>query len=236
MQLDVYRPTSASARGVVILVHGSAPATAEAGPKDWGFFRSYGARLAESGLTVVVPNHRLGTDMPHPADAEDDLRAVVTFLAQDHGRAGIDARSMAIVLFSGAGVLAAPILRGSMGLFTAVALMYPTLDARMLAPYVKHVPTAMRAQYVAVDVIASSGFRRVPVFVGRGGRDKQAGVNQSVDAFIRSALSANLDLTLHNVAAGDHGFENGTDDAEVMATIEALISFLKRHVAGRLQP
>lgn len=72
MLADIYRPSGVPAIGVVVLVHGTAPATQTDGPKDWPFFRSYATVLAQTGVVVVVPNHRLGLRQPQPQAAEDD--------------------------------------------------------------------------------------------------------------------------------------------------------------------
>lgn len=232
MLADIYRPSGVAAAGVVVLVHGTAPATDTEGPKDWPFFRSYATVLAQTGFVVVVPNHRLGLQYPQPQAAEEDLAELIGYLARaarpplSPGDPGVG-----VVLFSGAGVLAAPLLSGRLDAVRHLVMMYPTLDPTTLAEYAA-LPTDVRGHYVATTGLARAAERRLPVFVGRAGQDTQPGVNASIDVFIARALAANLDVQLVNVAHAPHGLEASAAPADVARVVDAVIAFLKATGTG----
>ena len=225
MLADIYRPTGVAAIGVVVLVHGTAPATQTDGPKDWPFFRSYAAILAQSGFVVVVPNHRLGLRRPQPQAAEDDLRRLIEYVARTRPTPPPGAGGVSVMLFSGAGVLAAPLLSGRLDGLRSLVMMYPTLDPTILADYAA--TPDVRERYVATRSLAGPTPKRMPVFVGRAGEDAQPGVNVSIDVFIAHALEANIDLQLLNVAQAGHGLEASASPADVAVVVDAVIAFLK---------
>jgi dienelactone hydrolase len=69
----------------------------------------------------------------------------------------------------------------------------------------------------------------LPVFVARGGRDS-AMINNSIDAFVREALTANVSLDLANHSGGQHGFDVLDDDERSREIIGRAFAFAQSRV------
>ena len=70
-----------------------------------------------------------------------------------------------------------------------------------------------------------------PTLVVRAGRDAKP-LNDSIDAFVATALSKNAPVSLINYPAGDHGFEILNDTDETRRVIAQSIAWVK----SRLRP
>jgi hypothetical protein len=57
-------------------------------------------------------------------------------------------------------------------------------------------------------------------------------MNDSIDRFIREAISRNAMITIANHAQGVHGFDNQNDDQRSREIIRNAIDFMKTHLGS----
>ena len=57
-------------------------------------------------------------------------------------------------------------------------------------------------------------------------------MNDSIDRFIREAISKNASIIVANHPQGVHGFDNQTDDERSREIIRAAIDFMGLHLGG----
>ena len=96
--------------------------------------------------------------------------------------------------------------------------------------------SAAAAAYRFVDATAGKGVRDlptdVPMFVVRCGRDENAGLNDALDQFVGDAVRENLPITFVNHATAPHGFEINVDTAFSHHLLDAMVSFMRFHLAA----
>ena len=71
----------------------------------------------------------------------------------------------------------------------------------------------------------------VALFIARAGQEQFAGVNESLDGFIASALNRNLPVTFVNHAAGPHGFDLFHDSETTREIIRQILGFMRCHLS-----
>jgi hypothetical protein len=95
---------------------------------------------------------------------------------------------------------------------------------------------AAAAAYRFVNATAGKSVRDlptdVPMFVVRCGRDENAGLNDALDRFVVDAVSENLPVTIVNHATAPHGFEVHDDTAVSRHILDAMVSFMRFHLAA----
>jgi acetyl esterase/lipase len=69
-----------------------------------------------------------------------------------------------------------------------------------------------------------------PIFIARAGRDQVATMDDSIDRFVREALTRNIALTLANHPQGVHSFDNQNDDDRSREIIRSAIAFMQSHL------
>jgi len=70
----------------------------------------------------------------------------------------------------------------------------------------------------------------VPLFLARAGKEQFAGVNESLDAFLASALNRNLPVTFVNHATGPHAFDLFDDSETTREVIRQILAFMRHHL------
>jgi acetyl esterase/lipase len=221
--LDVYRPASTPAPGIVF-VHGG-PLPRELGflPKDWGVYQGYGRLAAASGLVGVTFNHRFhGYGDIETAAA--DVAAAVDYVRAHAEELGIDPERLAVWAFSGGGPVLTPLLREPPTYLRALVAYYAVLDVRGLpASMAGGASSELLARFSPAAHLAAP---LPPVFVARAGLDGP-GLNAALDGFVAAALAAGADLTLVNHAAGQHGFDIRDDVPRTREIIGWTLDFLR---------
>jgi acetyl esterase/lipase len=231
LTMDVYLPPglpSDARRPAVLLVHGG-PIPAEARPKEWGIFVSYGQLLAASGLVGVTFNHRLYAPTDY-ARSEMDVQAALAHVRAHAGELHVDAERLGLWAFSGGGPLVSWALRDRPSSVRCLAAFYALLDLRHALPpgagaeIVEALRRLSPAAYVAERAAG------LPLFVARAGRDN-ALINDAIASFVAAALAGNAPLTFVNHADGRHGFDILDDDARSREIIGKAVAFLQAHLA-----
>ena len=122
-QVDLHLPAGAGPHPVVVLVHGAPLPPGVEDPRDWLFYRGYGALLAEQGLVGAVLSYQV-TDLAGLPATADDIAGMVEAVRADPR---VDAQRVVLWFFSGGGLLSADWLRAAPSWLRGVALTYPLL-------------------------------------------------------------------------------------------------------------
>jgi hypothetical protein len=67
----------------------------------------------------------------------------------------------------------------------------------------------------------------VPLFIARAGQEQFPRLNDTIDAFVATALGSNLPLTLVNHPTGPHAFDLFDDSDASRAVIRQVLLFLQ---------
>jgi len=229
--MDVYRPRGGGPglrRPAIVFVHGGPIPKTMLPPREWGFFVSYGELAAASGLVGVVLNHRLH-DITDYDRALGDLSAGIDHVRRQADTLGVDADRLALWVFSGGGPLLAEFLRTQPPYIRCVVAFYALLDLRPFLPPDADATRRERAARLSPAMHVRAA--RLPIFVGRAGLDGPL-VNNSIDAFVAEALSANAPLDLMNHSTGHHAFDVLDDDERSRAIIGRALGFVQPRLSA----
>jgi acetyl esterase/lipase len=213
LKLDVYQPLdtkSGERRPIVFFVHGTADLSSK--PKDWGIFQSWGKLVAATGMTGVVFNHRIvkNKTQTDPTTAETDLLAAIAYVRKNAAEFNADENRIAIVAFSGGGPLLSSALRENMPNIKALGSFYSFLDIREAKMFSAANDADTLNKFSPVNFIKPE---MPPIFIARAGRD-MPDLNAAVGRFVQIALEKNANIEIMNHPAGEHGFDNQTENAE----------------------
>lgn len=230
LEMDVYSPPGAtSPLPVVILIHGG-PVPAQARPKDWAVFVSYGRMLAASGFVAVTFNHRFFGPELLPA-AGSDVTAAVDHVRSNAATLGIEKNLIALWALSGGGPFLSLPLRGGWPFVRALVAYYAALDLQAPPPGTSSgISAELRQDFSPLKHIAGAAGNSPSLFVARAGRDN-AWLNATIDRFVQEALARNLALELMTHPDGQHGFDILDDDGRSREIIERTLAFLRQRLA-----
>jgi hypothetical protein len=89
----------------------------------------------------------------------------------------------------------------------------------------------MLKTFSPISYLANDAGKIAPIFVARAGLDAIPTMNDSIDRFIREAISKNAQIIVANHPQGVHGFDNQTDDDRSREIIQSVLAFMKTHLA-----
>jgi acetyl esterase/lipase len=247
-RLDVVAPSVESdlPRPIVVFAHGGG---LNAGAKDdeTNVNANLAIALAQHGYLVLNINHRLASDAPHPAQAQD-MAAAVRW-AVDHGRAhGGDPQRIVLGGFSSGGYLAA-LLAGDPGYLQeagaapariravfAVSGFFDLHDLSQLFPVRKFIVEpafgARGPAWVTASPSSFAGSHWPPTLLLSAAQDRSAGPQS--DSLCTQLQRAGVACRHAIVPASRHATaiaHLGSDRAT--ASFDVLVEFLGRHTAGR---
>jgi hypothetical protein len=228
LALDLYRPPTGDSDlvGAVIFVTGVPDAGARrilgCAVNEMAAFSSWASAAAAAGM--------MGVTFTTTDDPALDLQAVVTHLQTQGESLGIDGRRCALWACSahvpcGLGLLLSMPDAVRCAVF-CYGFMLDLDDSHAVADAQRTLGFANPAQGCRVDELPPT-----PLLVARAGQDAVAGVNVSIDRFVRHALAHNLPLTLINHHSGPHAFDLDDDAAATRRIVTEILSFLRSHVA-----
>jgi predicted esterase len=199
--MDVYTPPGRKRSPAVFFIHGGPIHPAMLTPREWGVYISYGELVAASGFAGVVFNHRFYSPATFET-AQADAKAAVEYVRAHADELAIDPDRICLWAFSGGG----PLL---------------TWAWRERPRFVR----GLVGFYTLLTLDVKDG--GLPILVGRGGLDNVPRVNESIDAFVRDALFANVTLDLLNHQQGHHAFDILDDDDRSREIIARAIDFVR---------
>jgi acetyl esterase/lipase len=231
--MDVYLPADLSAaerKPAVFFLHGNVPPGSPA--KNMGVFKSWGRLVAASGLAGVAFTHRLGYPKPLLEEAAADVASAIEYVRSKSDSLGIDCDRICLMAFSGGGPLLSIAMRSKPAYVRCLAAFYAFLDiqgSEMYAPY--ETPETIE-RFSPISYLDDDAERIAPMFIARAGLDEVPGINDSIDRFVREAISKNAAITFANHPNGIHGFDNQTDDERSREIIESAIAFMRFQLNG----
>jgi acetyl esterase/lipase len=230
--MDLYSPPNQAKgekRPAVIFVHGGAGE--EFTPKDWGIYTSWGRLIAASDLVAVTFTHRLTPQRTSLENSAADLAAAIEYVRANADTLGVDKDRICLAAFSAGGALLAPAMREKPAYVRCLVNFYAFMDVRQSGNLFTAKESKETLQkFSPVSYLTNEPDKIAPVFIARAGRDQIPTMNDSIDRFIREALTNNLALIVANHPNGVHGFDNQTDDERSREIIQSAIAFMKLHL------
>jgi acetyl esterase/lipase len=232
--MDIYLPPRlrvGERRPAVLFIHGGVPAGSPA--KNMGVFQSWGRLVAASGMVGVTFTHRLGYPKLQLPGAAGDVSAAVDYIRARADSLKIDRDRICLVAYSGGGPLLSAAMRDKPAYVRCLVAFYALLDIQQSELHKEHELVETAKEFSPITHLATDASRIAPMFVARAGLDEIPGINDSIDRFIREAISKNAAIIVANHPQGVHGFDIATDDDRSRQIIRGVITFMKVHLGMR---
>ena len=234
--MDVYLPPGLAAgehRPAVVFIHGGAGAQFK--PKDWGIYKSLGRLIAASGMIAVTFTHRLGYPKPLLAEAASDVNAAINYIRAKADSLNIDKDRLCLAAYSAGGPMLSLGMRDNPAYVRCLVAFYAFLDIQQSETHRANETPEMVKGFSPITYLANDPGKLAPMFIARAGRDEVPTMNDSIDRFVREALTRNASIIVANHPQGVHGFDNQTDDERSREIIRGAIDFMKIHL-GIMRP
>lgn len=229
--MDVYAPAGLAKgerRAAVVFIHGGAGAFLK--PKDWGIYRSWGQLVAASGFIGVTFTHRLGYPKPMLAEAASDVTAAINYIRVNADSLKIDRDRLCLATYSAGGPMLSLAMRDKPDYVKCLVAFYAFLDIQQSQPHRANETPEMVKSFSPITYLANEASRIAPMFIARAGLDEIPAMNDSIDRFVREAISRNASIIVVNHPQGVHGFDNQTDDDRSREIIRSALEFMKTHL------
>lgn len=231
LKMDVYTPPGLAAgerRPAVVFIHGGAGA--EFRPKDWGIYVSWGKLVAASGMVGVTFTHRLGYPKPLLAEAASDVTDAINYVRANADSLNIDRDRICLAAYSAGGPMLSLAMRDTPQYIRCLVAFYAFMDIQQSEPHKQNETAEMVKKFSPISYLADNAGHIPPIFVARAGRDEVPTMNDSIDRFVREAISRNATIDFANHPQGVHGFDNQNDDARSREIIRRVIEFMRTHL------
>lgn len=229
--MDVYIPpglAKGERRPAVVFIHGGAGAFLK--PKDWGVYKSWGRLVAASGMIAVTFTHRLGYPKPLLAEAANDVTAAINYIRANADSLNIDKDRLCLAAYSAGGPMLSLAMRDKPDYVRCLVAFYAFLDIQQSESHTSSETPEMVKSFSPITYLANDAGKIAPMFIARAGLDEVPTMNDSIDRFIREAISKNASIIVANHPQGVHGFDNQTDDERSREIIRGAIDFMRIHL------
>jgi acetyl esterase/lipase len=229
--LDVYVPpglTKDARLPAVLFIHGSVPPGSPA--KNMGVFTSWGRLVAASGMVGVTFTHRLGYPKPQLAQAASDVNAAINYVRANADSLNVDKDRLCLAAYSGGGPMLSMAMRDKPEYVRCLVAFYAFLDIQQSELHTAHEPADALRNFSPITYLTNDAGKIAPMFIARAGLDEIPALNDSIDRFIREAISKNAAITVANHPRGVHGFDIQTDDDRSREIIRGVLAFMKLHL------
>jgi acetyl esterase/lipase len=229
--MDIYVPGGPGKderHPAVLFIHGGVPAGSPA--KNMGIFRSWGHLVAASNMVGVTFTHRLGYPKPCLAEAASDVSAAIDYIRSNADSLNIDRERICLMAYSGGGPMLSRAMRDKPEYVRCLVAFYAFLDIQQSQLHRTYeTPEAVKS-FSPVTCLANDAGMIAPMFIARAGLDETAAMNDSIDRFLREAISNNAAITFANHPQGVHGFDTQTDDERSREIIRSALAFMKTNL------
>jgi BD-FAE len=229
LQMDVYRPRTARGRLPAVLLGGSSGSAKHSGQKV-----GWAQLIAASGLTAVAFDTRSDHVQQMPRDPSRDVAAAIAYVRAHAARLGIDATRLCTLSFSAE---SAPwhlwaTMRDPQPWLRCNVVYYGPLDFQSPA---FSIDSGLVEEFSALTYLRRHPSRIPPMLVIKAGRDRDEGVNESIDRFETAARSLHADVRVVTHATGSRGFDISRPTARARAIVRETLRFLKARLAKPLR-
>lgn len=235
LSLDLYYPPGAAASGAlerrhpaVLIVYGYSDAGARnvfgRSFKEMGSTVSWAELIAASGMVAIAYSNR---------EPVEDVGLVLEHVRDNASTLGIDETHLGLWAASGNVPLALWLLmQKNWSALKCAALcsgfMLDLRGATAVADMQKTFRFANPCAGKSVDDVRDD----VPLLIVRAGRDQFAGINESIDSFVRDAVRRDLPVTMINHAGAPHAFDLFDDSEASREIIRQILRFMQFHLSG----
>ncbi|HEX8921693.1 MAG TPA: alpha/beta hydrolase [Pyrinomonadaceae bacterium] len=231
-KMDVYVPAGVARNErlpAVVFLHGGAAERFT--PKDWGIYTSWGRLIAASRMVGVTFTHRLGFPKTLLTEGASDVNDAINYIRANADSLNIDKDRMCLIAFSAGGPLLSTAMREKPSYVRCLVAFYAFMDVQQSEFHrASETPETVKMFSNITHLADGDASLIAPLFIARAGRDEIPTMNDSIDRFIREAISKNAAITVMNHPQGVHGFDNSNDDARSREIIQAAIAFMKLHL------
>ena len=232
LPMDVYIPTGLHAgarRPAVVFIHGG-PVSPEMSPPEWGVYRSYGELAAASGLIGITFKHRLNA-LGDFGKAASDVSALLDHVRANSAELHVDPDRLALWGFSGGGALIGIAFQQRTPFVRCVVSYYGILDLREPpgSQGSPAVPEPVASELSPTYLVSNHAGPFPPTLIARAALDNPR-INQSVDDFVRGAVTGGVSVDLLTLPQGQHGFDVLDDTPRSREVIEKTLVFLRANL------
>ncbi len=181
-------------------------------------------------MVGVTFTHRLGFPKTMLTEGAADVSDAVAYVRANAEALGIDGDRLCLAAFSAGGPMLSPSMRDRPPHVRCLVAFYAFMDVGQSEPHRRHETPETVRDLSPITHLADEAGRIAPLFVARAGLDAVPTMNDSIDRFVREAVSKNAAVTVYNHPRGVHGFDNQTDDARSREIIRAALEFMKTHL------
>lgn len=229
IDLTLPKPVRDKPVPVVILIHGGLPDEASIRPKAWQVFRDWGTALAASGVAAIMFDHSLGVPRRRLDQSLGEIDAVLSWLAKEGPRLGIDTQRVGAFVFSAGGLFVPELLNDRRPLrIDRVAMFYPSTGVVPGSPTAAVTDAALTERMSLSAAAARLSKQRSPLLIVRSGGDELPGLLKLLDETLIGLLAADARVELVNIPGAPHNFNSLTDSADARAAIDRALAFAAR--------
>ncbi len=172
--MDVYSPPNLARnerRPAVIFIHGGSGA--EATPKDWGIYTSWGRLTGASDLIGITFTHRLSARKTSLEDAANDLAAAITYVRTNADSLGIDKDRICLAAYSAGGALLTPAMRDKPEYVRCLVGFYAFMDIQQSGNlFTVNESKETLQKFSPINYLEGDSAKIAPLFIARAGRDQ----------------------------------------------------------------
>lgn len=237
LKMDVYSPPDAAKnekRPAIIFIHGGAGA--EYNAKNWGVYVSWGKLAAASGFVGITFTHRLAFPKTLVTEAAADVADAINYVRTNSDALGVDKERLCLASYSAGGPMLSLAMREKPEYVRCLVAFYSFLDVRQSKAHQENETPETLRKFSPITYLDENAAKLPPLFIARAGRDEIPTMNDSIDRFIREALSKNANVEVMNHPAGVHGFDNQTDDERSREIIGRALEFMHQNLDAAAQP
>jgi acetyl esterase/lipase len=231
-KMDVYVPAGVAKSDrlpAVVFLHGGA--SERLTPKDWGIYTSWGRLIAASNMVGVTFTHRLGFPKTLLNEGASDVADALNYVRTNADSLNIDKDRICLIAFSAGGPLLSMAMRDKPSYVRCLVAFYAFMDVQQSEFHRNSETPETVKRFSNITYLADGDASKIaPLFIARAGQDEIPTMNDSIDRFIREAISKNAAITVMNHPQGAHGFDNRNDDERSREIIQAAIAFMKLHL------